>query len=363
LGGSMRGKSAVLLLLALACGLVAAIGVTQVIRRDSEPVADQGDTRSIIVATQDITPGELITPQMLKLEPWPKEKLPEDCLSQIEKVEGCRAGVEIYQGEPILEKKLLGKGFTRRTATDYIPNGYRVVGVKVDMVSGGGLIQPGDRVDVLVHFTQNVRKGIPENRTQTILQDIKVFAVDDTFKIDPAADEEDSVQAKVIQLQVTPEEAETLVLAQQLGKVRLVMRPPGDNKAVRTKGKTPAELLGLSGMDNRPREAMDGNQPSGGGSGGMLGFLDNLRKGPPQDSRQPVQPTGDTTWIMRVLAGPELSDVVMQEVTEPSGEHVWRVGYGGGPTGPGPSYGPDVSAPTSSPRQETEASRSDDASP
>ena len=58
----MRAKSAVLLLLALGCGLVAAIGVTQVISKDTGPVPESADTSAIIVALRDIAPGELIVP-------------------------------------------------------------------------------------------------------------------------------------------------------------------------------------------------------------------------------------------------------------------------------------------------------------
>ncbi|MBN1590225.1 MAG: Flp pilus assembly protein CpaB, partial [Pirellulales bacterium] len=307
----MRAKSAILLLLALACGLVAAIGVTQVISRNAEPAVQQGDTRPIIVAVADIAPGELITPQMVKLEPWPKEKVPEDALSQIEKVDGCRARSEIYQGEPIREKKLLGQGFTRQTATDYIPKGYRVVGVKVDMVSGAGLIQPGDRVDVLVHLSRNVNKGILENRTQTVLQDIKVFAIDDIFRPDPAATEEDSMRAKVIQLLVTPDEAETLVLAQQLGKVQLTMRPPGGEEAVKTSGKTPGELFGEPAIGDRAKEEAGSKQWGQSGGGGMLDFLNNLGKKPAPvvKKSEPAEHVDDNSgnrWNMRIITGADL---------------------------------------------------------
>ncbi|NLE39561.1 MAG: Flp pilus assembly protein CpaB, partial [Pirellulaceae bacterium] len=161
----MRPKSAILLLLALACGLVAAIGVTQVIRAP-EPEIQLGDTRAIIVAIRDIKPGELITPQMIKLEAWPKDRVPEDSLSQIDKVEGCRARQEIFQDEPVREKKLLGKNLTARTPSDFIPEGYVVVGVKVDATSGAGLIRPQDRVDVLVYLRRNPSAGIDEATTK-----------------------------------------------------------------------------------------------------------------------------------------------------------------------------------------------------
>lgn len=327
----MRAKSAILLLLALGCGLVAAIGVTQVISKNPEPT-NQGDIRSIVVAVKDIVPGELITPQMVKLEPWPREKAPEDSLTEVAKVDGCRARDEIYQGEPIRERQLLGQGFTMRTATDYIPKGYRVVGVKVDVVTGGaGLIRPGDRVDVIVHFTKDAQKGVLENRTQTILQDIKVFAVDDVFKPDPGADERESAQAKVIQLLVTPVQAESLVLAQQLGKVQLTMRPPGGEDTIATPGKTPAELLGGTSVGDRASETSPIDPTQSGG--GLLDFLNSMKKKPaaassnaaPTSTPQPAPKVQSDVWSMRVLSGAELSDIMMEGTVDPRGEHVWRV--------------------------------------
>jgi len=323
----MRAKSVILLILALGCGLVAAIGVTQVISKKPAPTP-QGDTLTIVVAAKDLKPGELISPEMVKLDTWPREKVPEGSLTEIAKVDGCRARADIYQGEPVQERKLLGKGFTRQTATDYIPKGYRVVGVKVDIASGAGLIQPGDRVDVLVHVARDTNRGIPDNRTQTILQDIKVFAVDNTFKIDPGANAEDTIQAKVIQLLVTPQQAETLVLAQQLGKVQLTMRPPGGEDVVKTTGKTPAELLGRTEAGNRAQEnADDASQ-----GGDMLAFLKGMTNTPAPPATQPVtQPAAKpqaNSWSIRVLSGSELSDVTMEESTDASGEHFWRVSSG-----------------------------------
>jgi pilus assembly protein CpaB len=334
----MRAKSGVLLLVALGCGLVAAIGVTQVITRNPQQTVSSGLVQSIVVATKDIASGELVIPQAVKLEPWPKEKIPAGSLGELAKVDGCRARVDIYQGEPLLEKKLLGKGVTRRTATDYIPKGYRVVAVKVDATSGGaGLIQPGDRVDVLVHLARSPDKGIPENRTQTILQDVKVFAVDDNFILDTTANEKDSIQAKVIQLLVTPEDAETLVMAQQLGKVQLVMRPPGDSEKTLTKGKTPAELLAPQGVGGKTRGDEVADHSAGGASGGLKGFLDGLKLTPvttPATASPPVATPQNETWTMRLLSGSELTDVVLEESAEPSGEKVWKVGAGATPEPP-----------------------------
>ena len=70
-----------------------------------------------------------------------------------------------------------------------IPKGYRVVPVKVDLVSGGSsLILPGDRVDVMVHLVRDPCREIQETVTRTILQDIKVFAVNDVVDLEKEKD-------------------------------------------------------------------------------------------------------------------------------------------------------------------------------
>ena len=320
----MRPKSAILLILALGCGLIAAIGVTQVINRDTQANVQQADTRPIIVALRDINPGEIITPEMVKLEPWPKEKIPTDAVDQIEKVQGCRARDDIYMGSPIHERQLLGQGFERQTASDNIPKGYRVVGVKVDMVSGAGLIQPGDRVDVLVNISKNPMKGVHETRTQTILQDIKVFAVEDKFKVDLDDDGKKSNPAKVIQLLVTPAQAETLVLAQQLGKVQLTMRPPGGEDTIKTPGKTPGELFGGTSVGDRKKENPFGDSPK---ADGFKKFWNGMLNPTSNQKTPEVKETG-TSWSMRILAGTEMMNVSMEETTDSSGEKIWQVESG-----------------------------------
>ena len=154
----------------------------------------------------DIGLGDLLTAQVLKLEQWPKDKVPPGAVSRLEDVEGRRARTKLYAGEPILENRLLGKGASEQGATAMIPKGYRVVPVKVDLVSGGSsLILPGDRVDVMVHLVKDPGRDISETVTRTILQDIKVFAVDNI--VDLEKDKESngkSIAAKTIALLVTP---------------------------------------------------------------------------------------------------------------------------------------------------------------
>ncbi len=241
----MRPKSLILLVLALGCGLVAAIGINQVLaNRPTAQVADAGEVVPIFVALTDIGLGDPLVPQVLKLEEWPKMKVPAGAMLKLEDVEGRRARTKFYAGEPIIEAKLFAKGDQGSGATDLIPKGFRVVAVKVDDVSGSGLILPGDRVDALVHLHDpSAAAGAEANHssTHTFLYNVKVFAVNNVYSRESNGAE--AITAKTISLLVTPQQAELVTLANEMGKIRLVMRSADDDSQEETAGVTRSELF------------------------------------------------------------------------------------------------------------------------
>src|SRR5690349_16283969 len=105
----MRSKSIVLLVLALGCGLVASIGISQMMDARNKAAADLGDKQPIFVALADVAPNEELTAQNIKLEEWPKSITPAGALTKLEDVEGKRCRIKIFAGEPILSSKLLGE--------------------------------------------------------------------------------------------------------------------------------------------------------------------------------------------------------------------------------------------------------------
>ena len=103
----MRPKSFILLILALGCGLIAAVGINQVLaNRGDKVVVQTGETESIFVIMTNMEPGQKLTPEVLKLEPWPKDKVPVGAITELADVEGRRTRTRLYSGEPILEAKL-----------------------------------------------------------------------------------------------------------------------------------------------------------------------------------------------------------------------------------------------------------------
>ncbi len=148
----MRSKSLVLLGLALGCGLVASIGISQVMDRRNVSDAPAAETEPVFVAAVDINFNDEVTKERIRVEEWPKDKVYPDALRTLDQIKGQRAAHKFFAGEQIRSGKLMGaEGMV--SATGKIPAGYRVVAVRVDAVTGAaGLILPNDRVDVLVYL-------------------------------------------------------------------------------------------------------------------------------------------------------------------------------------------------------------------
>ncbi len=329
----MRAKSILLLLLALGCGLVASIGITQVMATRQAATSGPVETESIFVAMKDIAMGDPLTAQMVKLEPWPKDKIPAGALTRLEDIEGRRPKGPIPAGSPIVDNLLLGKGMTESGAGAAIPPGFRVVPVKVDPVMGSAnMMRPSDRVDVLVHVKQDAAKGIPKTFTRTILQDIKVFAVNDQFDV-AAASGDKSMAAKTIWLLVTPEQAQTVMLATELGQVRLVMRSPMDKEQRKLEGEDPSKLLEGIADTTTSRGAPPEPEPASDTSLrdllGMLGSQSPEPKEQPPAEAAPAPPK-NPSWTIRIIAGPQVTDAVLEAESlaaagQGPGQPRWRV--------------------------------------
>jgi pilus assembly protein CpaB len=111
-----------------------------------------------------------------------------------------------------------------------IPKGMRLKTISVDAEkSAGGLLRPGDRVDVQLFVRRDQRTGIETAKSKIILQNIRVFAVDQTVQRSTDGAEERSI-AKTVSLMLTPVQASQLTLAEQVGELSLIPRNPDDEE-------------------------------------------------------------------------------------------------------------------------------------
>ncbi len=309
----MRGKSLALLILALGCGLVASLGITQVLAKRGEQ-SPAAETTPVYVAKADISVGTAATSDVVKIEQWPKDKVPAGALSRQEEIDGRRARYRIFSGQPILEPMLLHRGEV--PLDGLIPKGLRVVAIPVGPETiQSGLVMPGSRCDIQVFMRADTSLGIGETTAKTILQDIRVFAVNDmtsTETNDPKAPETHSMPTgKTVSLLVTPKQAEIVTLASQLGTIRLVLRSAEDTEQTKISPLNAHELLGAAGGSDRRKE-----NPGGADQEVFNKFFQTvqaaLKSGAAASkAATPNRAIEPPRYTMRVRSGPDVSDVVM----------------------------------------------------
>jgi Flp pilus assembly protein CpaB len=218
----MQAKTIILIVIAVGCGLVATIGISQMVDRKGGEVG--GETVKMFVAAVNIDIGDKLDSQNVRLEEWPRDRVPEGTITNLKDLEDRYARQRLFPGEPIMSAKLMEEN---SSITILIPEGFRVCPIKVQ---GGhnsiaNLINPGDRVDVLVFLRATT--GVEFTGTKTFLRNIRVFAVDQKTARD-AKDDDAPQNAQIVSLLVTPKQAEKLTLASELGSLRLVLRHPGE---------------------------------------------------------------------------------------------------------------------------------------
>jgi pilus assembly protein CpaB len=230
-----------LLLILVSAFVIAAAGSYLVYRVVGTRLAavQQRATR-VIVAVNDVKLGSVLRDADLSTTdisgPLPKGAI-------LKKQDAIGRGVvsDLYQGEPIVENRLAAVGSGGGLAAT-IRQGMRACAVKVDEVVGvAGFVTPGMRVDVLI----SGNPPGPANTTQgpkvkTLLQNIEVLSAGTDIQKDAEGKPQ---QVQVVNLLVTPDQAELLSLASNQTKIQLVLRNPLDTVMAHPPGTAMATLF------------------------------------------------------------------------------------------------------------------------
>ena len=235
-------KSIFLVAVALSCGLVAAVGAFQYL--DKAQAAGKLEMREVLIASREININEAFSEQNVQRASLPKSVVQHGALTDIDKLDNKYARVRLYPGEPILLEKVMGIDDTSGSLK--VPLGYRVVSVKVTSESSvSSLIEPGDRVDVVVVLKHT--RETPVAIAKTILKAVRVFAVNSemarTMDADKTAD-----QARTVSVLLKPDQVEKLMMAADLGTIQLALRSPDDPDVDETAGCTIEKLFGHGGV-------------------------------------------------------------------------------------------------------------------
>jgi pilus assembly protein CpaB len=184
------------------------------------PVGQKTLTVKLLLASRDLELGTIVREGDLVLADWPGE-VPAGASLNAQDFVGRGVISEIYAKEPILERRLAPKGAGGAFST-LIPNGMRTVAVPVnELVGAARFVVPGMYVDVLISGTPPSGAGSPGSPgtlTKTVLQNVEVLSAGQ-FK---TGAEEKPIAVQVVNLLVTPEQADALSLASHQTTIQLI---------------------------------------------------------------------------------------------------------------------------------------------
>lgn len=190
----------------------------------------------MLVAARALPPGTLVKDEDFVVREVSPGQVPEGALlhsddSRVE-LRGALlrryldAGATVVSGDVLRPRD---RGFLAAV----LRPGHRAIAVGVDAITGAaGLIWPGDQVDLILTQEMDAASAPVSRRIvgETVLNNVRVIAVDQHFTQGAAAGllttsgNNQRTVARTVTLEVQPEQAERVAVAERLGRLSLTVR-------------------------------------------------------------------------------------------------------------------------------------------
>jgi pilus assembly protein CpaB len=239
----MNKKIVLILLVSILSGLIAVSLLHRYIKGEREKLRRKANYVSVLFAKGDINPGGKIMGRDLKRGELPRRRAEEiDAVSPKDaaRIIGASVRSRIKKGTAILWPHIIAPYKKRGGLANSInaDKKERAISLRVDIVSSvTGLVEPDDRVDILgtFAFPSKEDKSLMKNITITILQNVTILATGKNTArkvLEERSGRRRNTRGgggySTVTVAVTPQEAEMLVFAQQIGKLTLSLRNPLD---------------------------------------------------------------------------------------------------------------------------------------
>lgn len=192
------------------------------------------DSVEVLVAAVDVGMGRTLSQNELRWQDWPSELANERFITKdnspdgIEEIVGAITRQALVEGEPINTAKLAR--YDRGFMSAILPKGMRAISTEISPETGaGGFILPNDRVDVILTKRDRSAEdsgGSEAYISETILANVRVLAIDQQIEEQEGGQ---VVVGKTATLELHPEQAEILALAEELGEISLALRSLEDS--------------------------------------------------------------------------------------------------------------------------------------
>ena len=247
-------KNIALLLISLLLGAAGVFFSKQFIEKRISFYKDQMEVKEemveVVVPIRDMLRGEMVTGSDLALRSFPKKYVDSNVVTDqtVPIAFGQRLNFDIDNGKPLLWAHL--EGGIAPTFSGKIEEGFRALTFPVNEINSiSGFLQPKDNVDLMLTYS-GTGLGSKEKVTFPFMQNLLVLATGIKTVTDKTG-RATSKKFKTITVQVTPEEAKKIILAQEVGKITATLRHPDDVAPMSDKVMNINKLLGI-----KPKKAL-----------------------------------------------------------------------------------------------------------
>jgi Flp pilus assembly protein CpaB len=222
----MKPKTLILMLVAVACGLVAAYLAATL----GGPRAES-DGVQVLVALKDLGPNTVISDptKMFAVKTFPKDAVPPGVISNPQNLQGKVLSRTVYQNVAVTTKDI-----SQKDLLDVLcPPDHKIATIRLNQITGHvGFIVPGAHVDLLCTLAE---EGPGQRRTWTgaFLQNVLVLAVNAHRGEVPATGAVPNPTS--MSLALKPEDAYKLAAIEDRGaKISVLLRKKDDQKITKT---------------------------------------------------------------------------------------------------------------------------------
>ncbi len=293
--------------LILACGILLGLGsgwgTYAWLETQSEARGGAGlPVHPVVVASRDLGRGMTLKPDDVQVVLFPDMSRPEGALHSIESSIGRIVLEPIRHGEPLLDGKLGPTDMAASPVALRISPHKRAYLIRVDNLAGS-VIVPGDRVDLLVTLKPTNSTGsLTEPISRVVVENVPILDVLRAPSEQPATSNggaDSSGEVHGVILEVTPQQAEQVALAEEEGTLRLMFRNPVDAGHVPSQGVSHTNLLDLPRSATRREDTSGHDRPDT-----VVTPPASVNRTVPPPSKHPP------TMHIEVIRGGERSEVV-----------------------------------------------------
>ncbi|TDK35477.1 Flp pilus assembly protein CpaB [Rhizobium deserti] len=194
-----------------------------------ETVIQREPTVKVLVSSENLPVGSRLNDKTVEWLEWPKGGLAEGFITNdsrpdaVTELVGSVVRLPIFKGEPLRAEKIADS--SSRIMSSLLPSGKRAVATEISVATGaGGFVLPNDRVDIIMVRDAKDGNGLV---TENVLNNVRVLAIDQ--QIQEAPDGSKSVVGTTATLELTPDQAKVIAVAQQMAeRLTLALRSVAD---------------------------------------------------------------------------------------------------------------------------------------